>query len=524
MGRKKTRSTTTKAPSANATTNTASSTTNTPDGMSVHKWVKAIDSGSMGEFAVDVYDKANIVRKWNGAHWELVEDEDGIATTLAWMHKNYKKGCKGQAASYWATSASLYRLKKAVPQRDTSEVVVAMRNCYLTVGTNGVITTATPNPKKGMRFSIPTNFKGAVGAPYTPRSIPPQSLFGTYLDTSMPDPKMRALVQEMVAMTLVDNRQQKVLWNYGDGMNGKGVLTELISKVHPKICTMDLHKLDGNHALEGIPNASLLITDECGKGKWQEDVFKAIVSGDPLNINPKNRAAYTHRNTSCWILNTNPPPFFTDISFAVRRRIIPVPWTAQMTAETKVENLAKLIIASEFHLVMDWLLEGLVRLAKRNFKEMPLSDYPQTVLDAKDQMSVRGDSLEDWLKSNEITCVEHAWLSKEVVYQHYVLHCADVDTKPLEPNAFWKALPQKPSMQMVTKQKRKGVGADRVRYVQVCLSKREAIQAQAHNTAVDLLPDVPIDDMRFRGGSADGQRRFASVADTQESVSSARSH
>ncbi len=462
------------------------------DKLEVHKWVKAFNSGMFGEYAVEVYDNTNIVRKWNGSHWDVVNDEDGYSIALTWMHKRFKQGTKKQAEGFWNTTASLCRLTKAVPVRNAKEVIIPMRNCYLTVHAGGTITTSKPDPKKGMRFSIPVDFKGPIGGTYTPNPIPENSLFGNYLATSMPDLKMRALIQEMVAMTLVDNRQQKALWNYGDGMNGKGVLTELISNAHSKICTLNLQKLSGDHALEGIPNASLLITDECGKGKWEESVFKSVVSGDPLIINPKNKSAYTHHNTSCWIINTNPPPFFTDSSSGVRRRIIPVFWAAKMTAGTKIEHLAKKIIASEYHHVMDWLLDGLVRLAKRDFKEMDEADYPQSVKDAIEQMSFRGDSMEDWIKSNNVACVENHWTSKEDVYDHYVSHCADVDTNPMEPNSFWRALPQKPGMELVTKQRKKDLGGKRVRTVQICLSAEEVKEAQALNAAVAKQPEVPI--------------------------------
>lgn len=423
-------------------------------------------AGKFGEFAAEAKEETSLVRRWNGAYWQLVYDMAGKAEAMDWLRRTYPDAVgKAKAVDCWE-SLGLHLYKHcpfAAPEPDEDNVVFPLKNGYLHI-TATTATMKAPDKTLGLTFQVKAKADVEPGQEFVPTPIPPTSRFGRYLALSLPNLELRNLIQEQCAMSFLVNNHQTVAWWVGDGGAGKGTLAKLIESFHHKIATLDLHKLSEPHHLEDLVDASLVRVDEVAqKGIWGEKEFKSMVSGDCVAINPKFKKNFTFRPKAYWIITTNQPPLIRDESDGVRRRIIPVPWSGSSRARGFNErDLDVKIMREESHLVLGWIVEGLQRYLQRG-GPMAQRDLPMPVRELMAKIHHNNDNVVNWLEECEVMAAPetHGFVhTKKEVYEAYAKYTEADGGNVLKEESFWIRFWRRTELKTAGVVEGKGTGKD----------------------------------------------------------------
>jgi len=206
----------------------------------------------------------------------------------------------------------------------------------------------------------------------------------------MPDPAEQALLQEQCAITLTGRANELIIWWSGGGRNGKSTMLKVLAAFHPSPRPMVMHELGDRFGLEDIVGASLLMVSEVDpEKKMPVDRLKALSSGDPSRVQRKGLGSIGYINVADTLVTANEGPRYHDSSNGFSRRLCPLEWRHTITEDQKVEGLARRIIEEEPGIVLDWLLAGLQRIAKRG-GFMPESEWPGSV--ARQKMLITHDN------------------------------------------------------------------------------------------------------------------------------------
>jgi hypothetical protein len=411
-------------------------------------------AGKFGEFQAEAKEETSMVRRWNNSYWELTYDMAGQAEAMHWLLQTFPDAVGvGKATDCWK-SLGLHLYKHhpfLTPEQDEKHVVFPLEDGYLHI-TQDRAWMENPDKTLALTFQVKTKAGVAIGQDFKVDAIPANSLFGRYLASSLPDPELRALVQEQCAMSFLPTvaAHQTICWWVGEGGAGKGTLSKLIEAFHHKIATLDLHKLSEPHHLEDLVDASLVRVDEVAqKGIWGEKEFKSMVSGDCVAINPKFKKNFTYRPRAYWIITTNQPPLIRDESDGVRRRIVPVPWSSSSRLRgSSIGNLDTLILKQESHLVLGWIVEGLQRYLRRGGPVLT-RDLPQPVKDLMTKIHRNNDNVEAWFEELEVIPANGHYgfvHSKKEVYGSYVRFTEDDGGNVLKEESFWIRFWRRPGL------------------------------------------------------------------------------
>jgi putative DNA primase/helicase len=136
-----------------------------------------------------------------------------------------------------------------------------MKDRYVEIHGDGRLDIVAPDASLGITYVVNATVDGSIGE-YLPADTPKAGLFSQFLETSLPSPAVRGLVQEFAGYSLLNSTAFQVgqLW-VGEGRNGKSVGLEIVSALHAKPVAMRLDNLTG-FALQPLIGASLAVVSE----------------------------------------------------------------------------------------------------------------------------------------------------------------------------------------------------------------------------------------------------------------------
>lgn len=246
---------------------------------------------------------------WVGDHWSLQDEDLNERRALRWLQGHARKRAHIEAArSCVKTAASMVAY---LPPKAT-DLVVPATDTWLVVN-QGQWLAQAPDRKVGVCHRIASQHAIPIGA-YQPQPVPDGSLFGRFLDRSLPDKEVQAAVQEYIGYSLSASTAMQLaqMW-VGAGSNGKSVLLNIVRALHAKAVAMRLDKLDG-FDLTALAGASLVTCDEMPRASINQHALKSLISGGAVEINPKFRDPFTYAPTAKWIVCGNHVPLITDHS------------------------------------------------------------------------------------------------------------------------------------------------------------------------------------------------------------------
>jgi P4 family phage/plasmid primase-like protien len=181
------------------------------------------------------------------------------------------------------------------------------------------------------------------------------------------------VVFEMIGYCLVPHtKYEKAIMLYGTGANGKSTFLNMLSALIGKnnISNISLQDLENNRfKLAELENKLVNIyADLPGKALRTSNNFKAIVSGDSVNAERKNKDPFDFRPFAKLIFSTNDLPRSSDLTDGYYRRWLIIPFEKKFTPDTAdVKLIDKLTTPSALSTLLNYAIEGLKRL-ERNGK------------------------------------------------------------------------------------------------------------------------------------------------------------
>lgn len=189
---------------------------------------------------------------------------------------------------------------------------------------------------------------------------------------ALDDPRC-LLLWEWVGLSLLGKitEANKCLILWGPGGSGKGTLLRIIQAAFPADAVTSIQPQRWNHgpSLDALARARLNAVNEMNTDDMTDvGRFKAIISGDNIEAEPKYKAPYTFAPSAGHIFTVNPGQLPTvpeaDGPFWGRFLCVPVERVFRDTAEQD-KGIAEHIIAHEIHIVVAFALKCAVACLKR---------------------------------------------------------------------------------------------------------------------------------------------------------------
>lgn len=181
--------------------------------------------------------------------------------------------------------------------------------------------------------------------------------FSRYLQSTLVDPDSKSdlglisLVQEMIGYLLVPhNPAHKAFFLYGLGSNGKSVLLSILENIFPKELTSakSLERLTNSRfATSSLVGKIINIAGEDDSRFISTDIFKQIVAGDTIDAEYKMGKSFSFKPQLKCVFATNAYLSFESFGYAVKRRIVLIPFLRRFEEHERDIKLVHKIVDNE---------------------------------------------------------------------------------------------------------------------------------------------------------------------------------
>jgi P4 family phage/plasmid primase-like protien len=241
------------------------------------------------------------------------------------------------------------------------------------------------------------------------------------------DPELVPFMQRAIGYTLLDEiRDHVVLFCWGQGGNGKGVLLNTVSHIlgdYAAVGAQDLllatnsdrHPCD----MAMLRGARMVTCQELGPNRaWDEPKLKSLTGGDPISARFMRQDFFTYMpQFTLWVAG-NHKPSFRGVDEAIKRRVLLVPFLQVIPqAERDVELPAKL--RAEWPAILRWMIEGCLAYQREGLNP------PESALAATKSYLDAEDTLGQWIEER---CVGHPkidWTALKSLYADWSAWCGE---------------------------------------------------------------------------------------------------
>lgn len=199
-------------------------------------------------------------------------------------------------------------------------------------------------------------------------------------DLANQDKNIHLLLEEVMGYILLkDQRFQVAFIALGEGSNGKSTFIKMITNMVgiDNVSAIDYTQVTEKFKIAGLLNKVLNVGEEMpNKLTKQPEIFKKLITGDPVQAEFKNENTFVLRNKAKFIFSANELPPTTDRTHGFYRRWIIIPFNAKFDNNNRDLNLDFKMKEEGFkNAVLKVALRGLNRLLKQNhFTQCELVD------------------------------------------------------------------------------------------------------------------------------------------------------
>lgn len=364
-----------------------------------------------------------VIHKWTGTYWQAKNTAGGVREAFRWLKRKAPHAAKAKTAEQcWHAVCVDMPDRNPLPQIDKRRAIVPCADTYIEVLPVG-FQALSPDPAMGMVHAIKIASTAVPGRPYRPQKLPEGSRFYKFLAHALPNPAVRALVQEHCGMTLLPGNYSQAAWWYGEAGSGKSTLAELVEAMHRQSVRLNLETLGDRFSLEPLIGASLILVDEVECEKWHEGRFKSLVSGNGVGIDRKNeKALASYHSRAKWLITSNNPPFVRDKSNGVWRRLSVVEWRHSVPEGKRIDDFHLVLLEEEGKLILDWMLEGAQRIVERG-RLLADHELPEEARQAKQNARNNSDSVRAWADEMRVSRHTGSWMPLSKVYDEFKTWC-----------------------------------------------------------------------------------------------------
>lgn len=269
-------------------------------------------------------------------------------------------------------------------------------------------------------------------------------LFRAFLDTVIPDKEVQDWLQRWFGYGLTaDYSEEQLALFWGEGRNGKGVLTKLFqwllgdySGVIQFSSLLNDDRRRGSEAtpdLAKLPGIRMVFAGEPKKGSRLDDgMVKQITGGDDLTVRHLNKEFFDLKPTFKLTLAFNNKPQIRDDTHGMWSRVRLVPFEVIIPPERQDRELLRKLKA-EGPGVLNWALDGF-----RRWREIGLV-APQAILAATAEYRSESDRIGQFLEAATIRDPGGMLPARELL-GCYEAWCRAMEYKPISQTLFGKEL------------------------------------------------------------------------------------
>ncbi len=280
---------------------------------------------------------------------------------------------------------------------------------------------------------------------FDPEAVSPE--FDRFLARVQPDPEIRDFLQVWTGYCLTGSTgEQKLVFNYGEGGNGKSVFVDLIAKMMgPYAASLPFASLvrddrkrgaEATPDLARLPGARMVRASEPEKGaRFAEAAIKAVTGGEEITVRHLNHGFFDFVPEFKLTLSGNHRPSIRGQDRGIWRRFLLVPWDVNVPEEEQDADLPSKLWAERSG-VLNWMLDG-----ARIWLERGLV-VPEAVMAATNEYRADSDPLGRFIAE----CLEEAsgqTVQASLMYDAYKAWCSANAERAWSMTAFGKAMPER---------------------------------------------------------------------------------
>jgi P4 family phage/plasmid primase-like protien len=263
-------------------------------------------------------------------------------------------------------------------------------------------------------------------------------LWDTFLRETIEDAERIAYVQELFGASLFGDSRFHVLPVFvGTGANGKSTIIDVIAGIlNDYAATMPENFLldtTGNaHPADiaRLRGVRLAVASETRPdGKFNESRVKMLTGGDTLSARFMGQNFFDFKPTHTLFMAVNHLPEVKSGGDGFWRRLRKIDFNKTIPADKRKENLAKTLVEEEGAGILQWMIDGAVRVTNQGFSE------PESVKMATQSYRHEEDHIAKFLDEKTILA-DTATVAKVSLYNAYREWCAENGEKPVTQNSL----------------------------------------------------------------------------------------
>jgi phage/plasmid-associated DNA primase len=315
--------------------------------------------------------------RYSNGLWSLAD-----AGMTAWLNVEIEKGAQG--LDYSSTSKNINETRLWIMRQPElwcedvkwdSHGLIPTRSGLVDPMTDVVI---TAKPEHFVTWRIECNYDPTATCPWWLQML--EDCFADRSDEERA--KLIAVIQELLGAGLIDEKPREIsralIFQGGSNFGKSGLLEVLAGLFGREQNATSLEALEGAHGLMAFTKRSPWVLHEAfDQRKWHfSSKVKAIITGEPVDVNIKNGPMLSIRIRSPIFWGTNHPPQFKEATKAVVNRLVVIecrrefledaPVGAQIEAsKRRLDKPSSLVLADELPGVLAWAVAGLRRALER---------------------------------------------------------------------------------------------------------------------------------------------------------------
>ena len=251
------------------------------------------------------------------------------------------------------------------------------------------------------------------------------------------DKELQSVLQEIMGYCLCNNtKAEKAFFFIGNGSNGKSVFSKILQKlVGDENCSStSLSELGKSFGLSQLVNSNVNIAAENNANAINSEIFKAVVSGDKVEVNRKYKEALTINLHTKLVMLFNELPESNDLTYGFFRKILIVPFNRTFTDSEKDVHLFDKLL-DELSGIFHWALEGLKRLQKNDYVFSNCEACEKALEQYKNNLNPAALFFQQYFQIDDSSQVK-----RSDIYRIYLEYCQQNSYSPLQCQKFWRAL------------------------------------------------------------------------------------
>jgi putative DNA primase/helicase len=260
--------------------------------------------------------------------------------------------------------------------------------------------------------------------------------FLEFLQTSLGgDSELILYLQEIIGYSLTGlSIEPMIIFMYGNGKNGKSVLSELLQRISGGYSTKLRIESLMEKSLDGIPNdiarlvgKRIVVCSETKDGqKINESLIKDLTGNDTISARFLRKEFFDFRFKGKVFMYGNHKPVVKGNDFGIWRRLKLIPFNVQIE-ESKQDKFLLEKLSSEGQGIINWSLDGLKRLIGNQFR----FSEPQTVKDSVMEYREESDIVGQFIKEEGYVCNQFKETYCKNFYKDYKEFCLTYGYHPL---------------------------------------------------------------------------------------------